>query len=357
MKTIDDIDFVGKTVIMRCDFNVPLDDKILTDEEDDKIEGALPTIRQILEKEARFILLVSHLGRPEGNGFDENFSLEPVRKTLEKYLGLEVKPIKNIEDIKVVKNDNKTELALLENIRFWKEEEESDDRFAEKVASGFDVYVNDAFSVSHRDHASLTKFPEFCLERCAGRLLAEEVKNLELVKENPEKPAIAIIGGSKIETKLPVIENLAKEYTFVLVGGKVANEALDKELSFPENVILPVDFSPETETQSRLDIGEKTREIFIDKINQAKTIIWNGPLGMFEKEEYSLGTKEITQAIIQNKEAFKLVGGGETITAVNHFANVKDFSYVSMSGGAMLDFLSAEELPGIKALKEDYFSN
>jgi len=349
MKTIDDIDFVGKSVLIRCDYNVPMEDKILTDEEDDKIEFSLETIRTVLEKEARFILLTSHLGRPEGK-YNEDLSIEPVRKKLEEYLGLEIKLIKNIEDIKEVKADQTIELAILENLRFWKGEEESNDLFAEKIASGFDVYINNAFSVCHRDHASLTKFPEFCLEKCAGRLLAKEVENLKIVKYNPQKPAVAIIGGAKIKTKLPVIENLAKEYDSILVGGKTANEALDKMMSFPENVFLPIDFSPKEEANARLDIGEETIKMFIDKINQAKTIVWNGPLGMFEKADCSMGTKEITRAIIENKEAFKLVGGGETIEAVNYFFNVKDFNYASMSGGAMLEFLSAKELPGLKAL-------
>ncbi len=350
MKIIKDLDFVGKNVLIRCDFNVPMENKIITDEEDDKIEFSLETIRMILEKEAKFILLVSHLGRPGGK-FNENFSLEPIRKKIEEYSGLEVSLVKNIEDIKNTRDDQKIELAILENIRFWKEEEASDEDFAKKITNGFDVYVNNAFPVSHRDHASLTKFPKFCPEKCAGRLFAKELENLNKVKNNPQKPAVAIIGGSKIETKLPVIENLAKDYDSVLVGGKTANEALDKKMNFPENVILPIDFSPIQKAEARLDIGPKTRELFIEKINQAKTIIWNGPLGMFEDEDCAVGTKEIAQAIIANKEAFSLVGGGETITALNYFANVKDFDYVSMSGGAMLDFLAGKELPGIKALQ------
>ncbi len=350
MKTIEDIDFTGKSVLIRCDYNVPMEGKTLTDEEDDKIEFSLGTIRKILENQAKFILLVSHLGRPNGK-FNEKFSMKPVQKKLEEYLGLDVELIKDIEDIKVVKENQTTELAILENIRFWKEEKESNDLFAEKIASGFDVYVNNAFSVCHRNHASLTKFPEFCKERCAGKLLAEEVRNLEIVKYNPKRPAVAIIGGAKIKTKLPVIETLAKEYDSVLVAGKTANEALDKIISFPENVFLPIDFSPKSESEARLDIGEKTRTMFIDKINQAKTIIWNGPLGMFERGDCALGTKAVAKAITENKKAFKLVGGGETVAAVNYFTNPEDFDYMSMSGGAMLDFLAGKELPGLKALE------
>ncbi|MCK5080647.1 MAG: phosphoglycerate kinase [Candidatus Moranbacteria bacterium] len=350
MKTIDDIDFIAKNVLIRCDYNVPIEDKILTDEEDDKIEFSLETIRLILEKQAKFVLLVSHLGRPGGK-FNENFSMEPVRKRLEEYLGLDVKLMKSLVEIKAVQEDPTIELALLENIRFWKEEEVSDENFAKKITEGFDVYVNNAFSVSHRDHASLTKFPKFCPEKCAGKLLAKEIENLNIVKDNPQKPAIAVIGGSKIETKLPVIENLAKDYDFVLVGGRTANEALDQKIDFSENVLLPVDFSPKERIKDRLDIGEKTRKMFIDKIKQAQTIVWNGPLGMFEEEECALGTKEIAEAIKSNSGAFKLAGGGETITALNYFADIKDFNYVSMSGGAMLDFLAGKELPGIQALQ------
>jgi phosphoglycerate kinase len=352
MKRINEVDFKGKNIIIRCDYNVPLNQGVLSDEEDDRIEFSLDTIKEILNQRSGFVLLISHLGRPEGK-VDENLSLKPVQKRLQEYLGylgISVNLAKNLEEVNDFKKNNHR-LVLLENIRFWPEEKESNSEFAEKIAEGFDIYVNNAFPVSHRDHASITKIPEFCAEKCAGNLFIKEIENLTKVKESPQKPAVAIIGGAKIETKLPVIQELAQKYDFVLVGGKTANEALDKEMIFPENVLLPVDFAPQDKINERLDIGPKTQQLFIDKINQAKTIVWNGPLGLFEQEDSSLGTQNVIRAISRNQEAFSLVGGGETISALNRFGNSKHFDYVSMSGGAMLDFLADKELPGIKALQ------
>jgi phosphoglycerate kinase len=351
MKTIHDVEFENKKVLIRCDYNVPLKDGIVTEEEDDRIEYSISTVREILEKKAKFVLLVSHLGRPEGQ-INEEFSLKPVRNRLQEYLGylgVQVTLVKNLEELASAK-ENGNRVVLLENIRFWSEEESSDEGFAKKIMDGIDVYVNNAFPVSHRDHSSITKFPQYASEKCAGNLFVKEIENLDKVKGDPKEPAVAIIGGAKIETKLPVIETLAKNYEFVLVGGKTANEALDQELNFPENVILPVDFSPQEKASERLDIGEKTQALFIDKIKEAQTIVWNGPLGFFEKEEASMGTRNIIAAITRNHKAFKLVGGGETIAALNYFSNSKNFNYVSMSGGAMLDYLAGKELPGIKAL-------
>ena len=229
MKTISEVNLKGKNVLIRCDYNVPLENGEVPDEADDRIEFSVDTIKEAIEKEASFILLVSHLGRPDGE-VNQEFSLRPVKTRLQGYLGylgVEVALIKTIEEIADAKK-NGVKLALLENIRFWPEEESSDDEFAKKIASGFDVYVNNAFPVSHRDHASLTKFPKYCAEKCAGHLFAKELENLKKVKETPAREAVAIIGGAKIETKLPVIKTLAKTYDYVLVGGKTANEALDQ---------------------------------------------------------------------------------------------------------------------------------
>ena len=352
MKTISDLELNGKNVLIRCDYNVPLKNGSVADEEDDRIEFSVETIKEALEKEAKFILLVSHLGRPDGE-IRQEFSLRPVRRRLQGYLGylgVEVVLVKTIEEIEKVKKEG-VKLALLENIRFWPEEEASDNEFAKKIASGFDIYVNNAFPVSHRDHASLTKFPKYCAEKCVGHLFAKEIENLEKVKKNPKKPAVAIIGGAKIQTKLPVIETMAKNYDYVLVGGMTANEALDQNLNFPENVLLPVDFAPLGKQDQRLDIGEKTQKMFIEKIEEAKTIVWNGPMGLFEEEDSSYGTRNIVAAIGRNTRAFRLVGGGETIAALNYFSSPRHFNYVSMSGGAMLDYLAGKELPGIKALE------
>jgi len=351
MKTLDEINFKDKNVLIRCDYNVPLVDGTLADEEDDRIEFSVDTIRHILEQESKFILLVSHLGRPGGK-VNAELGLKPIRKRLQGYLGylgVEVVLVETLEEIKAAQEVG-NRIALLENIRFWPGEESSDDDFAGKVMEGFDVYVNNAFPVSHRDHASLTKFPQHASEKCAGKLFMKEVENLKKVKEDPMRPAVAIIAGAKIATKLPVIETLSKEYDFVLVGGKTANEVLDQKLDLGENVLLPVDFAPESKAAERLDIGPKTQKAFAEKIEEANTIVWNGPVGLYENEESATGTRNIISAIAQNHKAFKLVGGGETISALNHFSSPRHFNYVSMSGGAMLDFLANKELPGIKAL-------
>lgn len=351
MKTINEVDFKDKSVLIRCDFNVPLKNGTVSDEEDDRIEFSVDTVRDVLEKEAKFILLVSHLGRPNGE-VNKDLSLKPVRNRLQEYLGylgVEVVLIDSPEEIKEAR-ENGARIALLENIRFWPEEESSDEGFAEKIMDGLDIYVNNAFPVSHRNHSSITKFPKYASEKCVGNLFAKEIENLDKVKGDPKEPAVAIIGGAKIQTKLPVIETLAQNYEFVLVGGKTANEALDQELKFPENVILPVDFAPKSKEDQRLDIGEKTQAIFIDKIKEAKTIVWNGPMGFFEERESSFGTMNIAAAIARNTNAFRLIGGGETIAALNYYSSPKHFDYVSMSGGAMLDYLAGKELPGIKAL-------
>jgi len=353
MKAISEIDVKGKDLLIRCDYNVPISGGVLSDEEDDRIEFSIDTIKYAIENEANFTLLVSHLGRPDGE-INEDFSLKPVRTRLQEYLGylgVEIVLVKTPEEIAEVRESG-VKIALLENIRFWPEETDSSDDFAEKIASGFDVYVNNAFPVSHRDHASLTKFPKFCPEKCIGKLFAKEIESMRKVKESPIRPAVAIIGGAKIETKLPVIETLAKSYDFVLVGGKTANEALDQKLDLPENVLLPIDFAPEGKEGERLDIGKETQAMFIEKIKEAKTVVWNGPLGLFEEEESSYGTKNIVLALAGNEESFSLVGGGETIAALNHFSSPKNFNYVSMSGGAMLDFLAGKELPGIVALEK-----
>jgi phosphoglycerate kinase len=201
----------------------------------------------------------------------------------------------------------------------------------------------------------LVQVPEFTQEKCAGLLLEEEVRNLSQVRDQAEAPAVAVIGGAKIETKLPVIENLARNYQKVLVGGLVANEALDGiktgNLTLPENVILPEDFAPIGKEEQRLDIGAKTLERFKQELAQARTIVWNGPLGKFEDDLASEGTREVIAAIKVNQNAFKVIGGGETLEAVKKLSDFKGFDYVSMSGGAMLDLLAGKQLPGLEALE------
>jgi phosphoglycerate kinase len=290
------------------------------------------------------------LGRPEGEKKAE-LSLRPIKNKLEKLLGSEIGLVDDIDDIaSALENASGGKIMLLENIRYWKQEKEGDENFARKIAGKFDVYVNDAFSASHRDHTSITKFPVFCKEKAAGILFVKELENLSDIKDSPQKPAVAVIGGAKIKTKLPVIETLEKNYDYILVGGMTANEALDEKLSFSQKVVLPKDFSPESKREQRLDIGKNTVEEFVSKIKEAETIVWNGPLGMFEASDCSYGTKSVIDAIVSNRKAFSLVGGGETLEAINKFSSLQEFDYVSMSGGAMLEFLAGKTLPGLKAL-------
>ena len=345
MKTVEDINFTNKKVIIRCDFNVPIKNGEIL--EDQRIEESLKTIKYVLKQKPRLLLIISHLGRPEGKNVSE-LSLEPVRKKLKEFTGREIVLIKTLEELKNIKKENDNETYLLENIRFWTEEEKADDEFAKKIADGFDVYINEAFSASHRDHSSISRIPKFVENKCAGILFKNEIDQFSKIKNPQEHPAVAIVGGAKIKTKLPVIENLKKGYDYILVGGIIANEVLDQKLKLGERVLLPVDFKPDE--KSRLDIGSKTIEKFRKKIKEARIIIWNGPLGKFEDEEYSRGTKEIVDAIISNNLAYKLIGGGESIEVIKKFSNFSKFDYVSMSGGAMLEFLAGKELPGIKAL-------
>lgn len=357
MKSIKDVNFFEKSVLLRSDLNEPVKDGQLL--EDERIKEAAKTIEFLYQKQPSKLLILAHLGRPDGK-VDPSLSLEPIRKELSQLLAAEVVLIKQIEDIGKIP-DGKNEVYLLENIRFWKGEEnilgrdgsdgQGDEFFAKNIAHFFDIYVNDAFSVSHRKNASVFVMPKFFKEKCVGFLFQQEYEQLSKIKDNPESPAVAIIGGAKIETKLPVIENLEKKYDKILIGGKVANEAIDQKTRLSEKVLLPVDFSPRSREDERLDIGPKTIEKFKAEIAAAKTIVWNGPMGKFEEDGCEKGTREIIRSIGSNQEAFKVVGGGETLEAIEKLGNYEGFSYVSMSGGAMLEFLAGKKLPGIEVLE------
>ena len=357
MHYIEDIEFGGKKILIRAGYDVPVEDGKVV--EDERIKESLLTLDQICKQDPKLIVIVSHLGRPDGKTNPE-FSNQPVAEKLKDLSGKDVVLIKTLEELaqlaeKADEKKSDPNIYMLENIRFWKEEEEGDEEFARKVAENFHVYVNDAFSVSHRDHASISKMPDFVAEKCAGALFAEEYTNLQKVKDAPEHPAVAIIGGAKIETKLPVIQNLAESYDKVLVGGKIANEAVDEKIELGEKVLLPIDFAPQGLESERLDIGPKTVESYIKEIALAKTIVWNGPMGKFEDEKCEEGTKKIMGAIVDNEEAHTVIGGGETVEAVKRLvrqpADLKKFDYVSMSGGAMLEFMAGKELPGVEALE------
>jgi phosphoglycerate kinase len=243
-----------------------------------------------------------------------------------------------------IKALSKNEILLLENARFYPGEDNNDENLARLMAEGFDIFINDAFSQSHRDQASVTGITKF-LPSYAGLRLQKEIEEMEKIKNNFAHPAVAIIGGAKIETKLPVIKFFENKYDYVLVGGKIANEALDNETKFSEKVILPFDF-----IDDRFDIGRKTVEKFKEIIAGTKTIVWNGPLGKFEEEKYAKGTYEILDAVLENSGAYTVVGGGETLEALEKRQAMEKVGFVSTGGGAMLEYLGGGAMPGIGVL-------
>ena len=343
MKTLKDFNFKNKRVLLRCDFNVPFDEKGLISD-DFRIKQSLPTIEYLKKKGAK-IILMSHLGRPNKN---QKYSLKPIGSRLEKLLEQKVKFLDKCLGKKIEKEIEKMkpgEIILLENLRFHEEEEENSANFAKELSKLGDIYINDAFSVCHRSHASIVLLPKY-LPSGAGLLLEKEIKVLTNLMESPEKPLLAIIGGKKVETKVKLIDKISEISDFVLIGGLIKKEIEQKKIKLknPQKIISPVD------DILTFDIGPKTIEHFKEKIFQAKTIFWNGPLGMTEKEEFTKGSKEIAKAIIESG-AFSIIGGGETIEFINRIGLVDKFSHISTGGGAMLAFLAGEKLPGIEVLK------
>lgn len=352
MKTLRDLEIGGKKVVLRAGFDLPLEDGKIAD--DVRVRSALKTIEYVREQGADFFLILNHMGRPDGKVVAE-FSNKIVAERLQELMGAEVVVIDTVEELQaLVQNEayESEKIYMLENLRFWQEEEGADADFGKSIGELFDVYVNDAFSVSHRAHASIVKVPEFAKDKCMGMLFEEEYVNLSKVKNDPEHPAVMVIGGAKIATKLPVIENMLRIYDKVLVGGKIANEALDEGMDLGEKVLLPTDFNPKGKESERLDIGDETIAAYVKEIENAKTVVWNGPMGKFEDEDASEGTKQITRAIAKNEAATQVIGGGETLEAVARFSEFSHFDYVSMSGGAMLEYLSGKTLPAIEALED-----
>ena len=342
LNTIQNIGVGNKKVLLRVDFNVEIEQGKA--KENFKIAAGKDTVKYLLDNGAR-VALISHLGRPDEK-VNLEFSLEQLADEAEQLLGVKVRFITDCIGEKV--KNGLAELAdgevlLLENVRFYPGEEKNDSKFAKLLAENFDVFVNDAFSVCHRDQASVTGIAKI-IPSAAGLWLQKEITNLEKVKSNPEHPAVAIIGGAKIETKLPLIAQFEKNYDAILVGGRIANEAIDQKLSFSEKVMLPTDF-----VDDRLDIGAQTIENFKAKIAEAKTIIWNGPMGKFEEEKYAAGTREVLKAIISSG-AFTLMGGGESVQLLEETGNMDKISFVSTGGGAMLEYLSGNTLSGIEVL-------
>lgn len=395
MKTIDDISFAGKRVLMRVDFNVPLNsDQKVTDET--RIKSAIPSIKKILD-EGGAVILMSHLGRPK-DGPEEKFSLKHIIPNLNDSLGLEVKFADDCVGNSALdqsENLNSGEVLLLENVRFYKEETKGDIEFAKKLASLADAYVNDAFGTAHRAHASTTTVAEFFKEKAAGYLIQAEIENAKKVMDHTERPFVAIMGGAKISDKILIIEKLLDKvntliigggmsYTFIKAqGGKIGNslleedkiplakELLKKSKEKGVEILLPADsvaadaFDNKAKTEicksdeikdgyMGLDIGPEAIEAYSEAIMSAKTILWNGPVGVFEMENFSKGTKKIATAIAEasSKGAFSLIGGGDSAAAVNSLGFGERVSFVSTGGGALLEYFEGKELPGIEALNK-----
>lgn len=323
MKTLRDFDVADKRVLVRCDFNVPLDDKgnIL---DDFRIQKTIPTIEYLIERGAK-VTLMSHLGSPGGK-FVKELVMDPIAKRLQELLGKKVE--------------------LLENLRFNPGEESNDENFTKELAQKGDIYINDAFGACHRAHSSIVGVPKY-LPSGAGLLLEKEIMCLTRLSTNPERPLVAIIGGKKVEDKSKVIDKISEIADFVLVSGLIKKEIDDKNLKFkyPEKIIGPVD-----EMGEGKDVGPETIKLFREKIFQAKTIFWNGPLGKVEEEEFANGTQELAKAIIDSG-AFSVIGGGETVEFINKLGLGEKFSHLSTGGGAMMEFLAGDNLPGIEVLK------
>jgi len=346
MRTLKDFQFKEKRVLVRCDFNVPLNGQgnIL---DDFRIKQAIPTIEYLIKEEAR-IILISHLGRPKDR--EIRYSLKAIAQRLEKLLNRKVKFLNDCLGEKVEKETEKIkpgEIILLENLRFYKEEEENKKNFAKELANLADIYINNAFSAGHRAHASIVGIAAF-RPSGAGFLLEKEIKALKGIIENPRLPLVAVFGGR--EGNFKAIDKISEKADFILINWLIRKEIREKgiRLKEPEKVIEPIDALKEN--KEIMDIGEKTISLFKEKIFQAKTIFWSGPLGRIEKTEFSKGTKEIAKAIIESR-AFSVVGGGETVEFINKLGLASKFSYISTGGNAMLEFLSGKELPGLKALK------
>jgi 3-phosphoglycerate kinase len=348
MKDLNQFNLENKRVLVRCDFNVPLNEEgnIL---DDFRIRQSLGTIKYLANKGAK-IILMSHLGDPQKETEKsqlKKYSLNFVVKRLEELLDKKIYFLNDcvgLEVEKKVKDLEPGQIVLLENLRFHEEEEKNDSDFAKALANLGDIYVNEAFSVSHRSHASIVGIPKY-LPSCAGFLFEKEISVLRGLVENPKRPLVVIIGGKKVETKSGLIEKFAQVADWVLISGLIKKEINEKRLKFSneEKIVFP------SGDLAALDINTETIKKLEEKIVLAKTVFWNGPFGMTEEEEYAVGSKAITDAIIKSG-AFSVIGGGETLEFVNRLGLIDKFSHVSTGGGAMMVFLSGEKLSGVEAL-------
>lgn len=388
-----DIDVTGKRVLVRVDFNVPIQDGKITDET--RITAALPTLLDLIHRNAK-IILMTHLGRPiVGSATDrEKFSTEPIAVALSRKLGKRVVHVNDcigeIAEDAVESLDN-GEMLLLENVRFYAEETDNDPEFAEKLASLADVFVNDAFGTAHRAHASTEGVTHYLTPCVAGILMAREIHYLSITLENPQRPYVAILGGAKISDKITLIEKLLDKVDSLLIGGGMAytflaamgvsignslveTEKLDlaasliKKRGFSDTVVLPADhvvgktFEPDTESKvadevsipdewQGLDVGPKTVAVFGERITDAKTVVWNGPLGVYEFEKFANGTIAVAQQIAAS-DSVSIIGGGDCVAAIQQAGVADRITHVSTGGGASLEFLEGKSLPGITALTD-----
>ena len=391
-KTIRDIDVTGKKVLVRCDFNVPLDSQTGDITDNRRIRAAIPTIKYLIDNNAK-VILCSHLGRPKGE-FNSKYSLKPVAEELSKLLGKEVKLAKDVigEDAQKLTSEIKEgEVVILENVRFHKEEEKNDPEFAKKLASYADIYVNDAFGTAHRAHASTAGVADY-LPAVSGFLIEKELEFLGSSLENPKRPFVAILGGAKVSDKIGVIENLIEKVDTLIIGGgmaytfykaqghhigtsiceedklDLATNLLKKAEKKGVKLLLPVDnhvsseysndgedrFVESTEIPDGfmgLDIGPKTIENFKNAIKDAKTVLWNGPLGVTEFLKFAEGTRSIATALAESN-AVTIIGGGDSAAAVEKMGLADKMTHISTGGGASLEFLEGKVLPGIACLND-----
>lgn len=397
VKSFLDADVAGKRVLVRVDFNVPLADGAVSD--DTRIKAALPTITSLVERGAK-VILCSHLGRPEGTGYQEEFSLAPVAAHLSRVIG---RPVAFASDTvgesakAVVAALENGQIALLENLRFDKREKKNDPAFASELASLADIYVNDAFGAAHRAHASTAGVAEY-LPAYAGSLMLKEVTTLTSMLDDPKRPFVAILGGSKVSDKVAVIDALIDKCDTLIVGGGMcftflaaqgygvgtslmekdwierASEMLQKAKDKGVDLLLPVDvvcadaFANDANTVTcgidaipedmmGLDVGPKTVEVYAKAIAGAATVFWNGPMGVFEMSSFEAGTKGVALAVAANKDADTIIGGGDSVAAVNKFDLADQMTFISTGGGASMELVQGEKLPGVDALKEKESAN
>ncbi len=391
-KTIEDIDVKGKRVLARCDFNVPLKDGEITN--DKRIVAALPTIKYLMEHGAK-VILCSHLGRPKGE-YKPEFSLAPVAKKLSEYLGVEVKLAQDPEVVgenakKLAAELKDGEVMLLENVRFRAEETKNEENFSKELASLADIFVNDAFGTAHRAHCSTTGVAAYLPAVC-GFLIQKEIKFMGGALANPKRPLVAILGGAKVSDKIGVISNLIDKCDTIIIGGGMAytfmkylghsigdslleadwiekaGEMMADAKAKGVNFLIPVDnkvgkeYDENTESKivssdeipdgwMGLDIGPKSMEVFCDAIKGAGTVIWNGPMGVSEWDNFAAGTIAVANAVAESG-AVSIIGGGDSVAAVTKLGFADKMSHISTGGGASLEFLEGKELPGIAALQD-----